>query len=296
MSEEEAVALVYSDAPPHAPVVVEESLSPAALLMRCQQLHTADKVAEKRKSLFGLLGGLAIGATVLAVFAGAISEVAEILIGAAVFGALAVVLFVVRSILGRADIDDRKLHVASRLVDALRPELHKKRPVKLWMDFAGYEKSMKDSSVSLFGGSGTKLYVKPWLRMSFVLLDGTEVALHARTTCKRKQKAKRKYTKIKDSVVDELNLFVKPPSSVALDPSATPRVHAAMGGPSPIPRPKGVKVKPRMVQMSFRWGPGRRLRGRGGWSSSGLSQLLDGDKALGVVMMGYRAMRAARSA
>jgi len=61
-----------------------------------------------------------------------------------------------------------------------------------------------------------------------------------------------------------------------------------------MPVARGVKIKPRVLQASFRWGPGRRLRGRGGWSSTGLERLLDGDAALAAVVATCRATRLAQ--
>lgn len=289
-------ALVYSDAPPHAPLVVEEQGSPAAMLMRCQALHAADKVAERRKKLYTGLGIGALALTFLSMFAAGVSEVFEIFFVALGAGVLAAVMFTLRVVFGRADVDDRKLHVVSHLVEVLRPELHKKRPVKMWVDFRGYERAKPQQDTTGFlRSSGSKVFVKRWLRMTFVLLDGTQVALQARSTCKRKQKAKRKYTKIKDTVTDELEVFVRPPSNVALDPSATARVQGALRPPrGPMPVARGVKIKPRVLQASFRWGPGRRLRGRGGWSSTGLERLLDGDAALAAVVATCRATRLAQ--
>lgn len=294
MTEVTATELVYSKSPPHAPILVDEASTPDLLLERCAEMHQADKVAERRKKRLGILGIVLAVVTFFTFFAAGPAE-SPVLFGvAAGLLVLTIVSFVLRSVFGRADVDDRKLDVPRHLLETLRSEILDKRLVKLWMDFGSYENAKKlEDTTKWYNKTGTLRFVRPWLRMTFTLLDGTEVALHARTSCKRKQKQKRKYTKMKDTVIDEVSVFVKPPKDKSLDPAAADRARAALSGGAGVV-PRGVKVKPRVLLATFRCGPGLRIRGRGGWSSQSLEALLDGRQALMLVLFAVRAMRAAQ--
>jgi hypothetical protein len=290
-----ARALVDSVEPPHAAIVVQENLPPAALLARCEALHAADKLAEQRKKRFGTLALVAGIAAFLFFFAGAIIEVPAVFLGAAVWLALLVVLLIARSALGAADVDDRRLHVVRRLVEVLAADMKRTAPVQLWLDFGGYHRARAQGrGRGLFRSTGQLTFERPWLRMAFTLADGSQLAVHARTTCKRKEKSKRKYTKVKDGIVDELSVFVRPPRGQAFDPGAVARAQACL--PSSLDLTcKALRVKPRVTELEFRSGRALRLRGRGGWSSTNLSALLDGDKALQAVLVSFRAAAATRA-
>ncbi|MCA9553047.1 MAG: hypothetical protein KC933_23625 [Myxococcales bacterium] len=285
--------LVDSPAPPHASIVVQESLPPEAMLERCVALHTADKTAEARKKRFTTLGAIAGGATVLSFFAAGITETPALFGLVAVFLALAIGLFIARGVFGAADIDDRRLHVVRTLVEVLKEDMKRQAPVQLWLDFGGYHRTRAEGrGTGMFRSTGQLTYQRPWLRMTFTLADGSQVAVHASTTCKRKERSKRKYTKIKDRIVDELSVFVRPPRGQSFDPSAQARARAAMPTRLPL-RCTAVRVKPRQAELAFRSHPGTRLRGRGGWTAN-VGGLLDGKKALEAVMASYRASAATR--
>ena len=94
--------LVYSDAPPHAPVVVNETSTPAGALMRCEDLRKNDKVAESRKKLYGGIGWGAFILGFISVFVGAVGEVFVVFYGTAVFAVVAIGAAIAYGISGRA--------------------------------------------------------------------------------------------------------------------------------------------------------------------------------------------------
>lgn len=300
----EPQSLVRSNEPPHANIQVSVQLDPSGVLARCTQLHIADKRAERQKSLYGKLAvGFFLGAFIL-VFVGAALEQLYVLPFAMLCFLAFVGSLIARGIAGAADIDDLKLDVAETLCRAVVPDLKKRAPVGLSIDFRGYDKGKPASDTTRFWSStGVKTFIKPWLRMNMTLLDGTRVLIEAETHCKRKQKSKRKYTKMKDRVIDQLTLTFRPPADRALDSeqasAITKRVSVAGHGSS---RASGLRsnlgldlvscrIKPRVAVMCFRTLPSLRVRGRGGWNGSRLEMLLDGRKALAAFILSYRSMK-----
>lgn len=283
----------YTDEPPHAPVVIEETLAPEAFADRVQRLREADEAAEASKKRWGTNAGIAFGVAIVCFVAGGPIEVPYAIYGVPAGILTAVMFLIVRSRLGRADVDDRKVHVLTRLVDALRPELHRKRPVSLWADFNGYDKAKPLTDTTSWSNStGVKTFEREWLRLSMTLLDGTRVDLRVKTKVKRKQKSKRKYTKMKDTVVEEVGLQLTPPKGQSLDPGAVERARATVAsGPLTL---VGMSVKPRQASLRFRCPAAARVHGRMGWDGRNLRYLLDGHKALHAVLVSYRAMAIAR--
>ncbi|MBK8011608.1 MAG: hypothetical protein IPK13_09665 [Deltaproteobacteria bacterium] len=303
----ERQSLVRSQEPPHANIQVSLTLPPRALLARCDELRIADKRAERRKALFGKLAlGSFLGVFIL-FLAGAVLEQFYLLPLAGLLFLGFVGSLIARGVAGAADIDDLKLDVAETLCRVMASDLKKRAPVGLSLDFRGYDKGKPAADSTRFWSStGVKTFVRPWLRMNMTLLDGTRVLVEAETHCKRKQRAKRKYTKMKDRVTDHLTLTFRPPADRTLD-----REHASLiqqrlsltgrGGPrdasTRLPSAIGLelvrcRIKPREAVMCFRTAPSLRVRARGGWTGSNLERLLDGRKAFGALILSYRSMKA----
>ena len=147
--------------------------------------------------------------------------------------------------------------VARKVLTQLEPELKKGRPVSIRMDFGGYDRTKPvENTTGFLSSSGTKVFKKRWMLLSFTLMDGTQVLMEAAELCKRKQKAKRKYTKMKDNIADELSITLRPPRGKA---------HASTGALPPMmqqmnPRLLKAQVKSRAAVFQFRTQAGTRLR------------------------------------
>jgi hypothetical protein len=280
--------LVYSDAPQHAPVVYREQLPVEAQLAKLHALHKKDKATEKRVTVLGWSAVGCIIAGVASFILAGMTGFDALLYGIALVP-LIVPLMIFRAILKRSDIDDRKLHAARRLLEVLGGDLKPGTPVALKIDFGGYDRS---KPVAKAGGffSTVKEYQfvkRDWLDLRFTLADGTRVKLTASTHAKRKTKAKRKYTKVKDKISERLNLIFTAPKGRTLNPAMghalRQRLHRGQM------RITTCKVKPRAAMIGFSFGVASRYRGRAGWSSHGLSSLIDGDDTLFAVVRSYKA-------
>lgn len=280
--------LVYSDTPQHAPVVYRETLPVAQQLERLHQLHHKDKSTEKRVKV---LGWSAVGCVLFAIASfvlAAVTHVDELLVGIAAVP-LIVPILIVRAIFKRSDIDDRKLHAARRLLEVIAGDLKPGSTVALKIDFGGYDRL---KPVSKEGGwfSSVKSYQfvkRDWLDLRFTLADGTRVKVTASTHTKRKTKAKRKYTKVKDKISERLNLILTAPKGRTLNPSTAHALRQRLSGGRT--RVTTCKVKPKAAMIGFAFGVASRYRGRAGWSSHGLSSLVDGDATLMAVLKSYKA-------
>ena len=292
---ERPAALNYSDMPPHAPIEFKHSEPPERLLELCQQLHESDKIAETEKAKWAKYAGGSFLFAFLSMFFSIGIPIPFVPFLIPLGGVIAGMVCLSRR--GRAadnDIDDRKLDVLRHLVWALGPEMRKNRKVSSHLDFRGYDKvAPKDDTTSWYSSTGHKSYERKWLRVSFVLADGTQVRIQATTKCKRKQKAKRKYTKIKDKIVDDLHVFLKPTQGRTLDIAEQRRAAQRLsnrGGLSLVT----MQVKKKHARFHFRTRVATRTRGRGGWIASGLTGLLDGPRVLGAVVTSYRTLVSSR--
>jgi hypothetical protein len=294
---ERSEALKHSDTPPHSLVEFKHTETPERLIELCDELHHCDKRAEVEKIKWGKYAAVSFLLAFVSMFALppllAFIPIAPVLLPP--IAVITGIVFLVRR--GRAaanDIDDRKLDVVRHVMMALGPEMRKKRKVLSHIDFRGYPNSPpQEDNTKWYNSTGQKTYERKWLRLSFVLLDGTQIQVQAVTKCKRKQKAKRKYTKIKDKVVDELLVTLKPAKQRTLDIAAQRRAAQRLsdrGGLSLVT----MQVKKKQARFHFRTAAAIRFRGRGGWNANGLTGLLDGPRVLGAIVSSYRTVVSSR--
>ncbi len=277
-------------APPHANLQFSKNGPAALVLDACEKMHEADKRAERNKKRWGTIAIVSGIGAMVGLFVGAGAESPLVLGLAGLSFVLTIVSLILRSVLGSSDVDDRKLDVVRGLVKHLRPELKARRPLRVRLDFRGYDRTRPlGNTTKWYRATGSKVFKRQWLTMNFVLLDGTTVHLEASSTCKRKQKAKRKYVKLKDKVVDELVIKYRPAKGRVLDPNKQSAVEAG------VPKSQALslvscKIRPRVAQFVLRTRPGMRTRLRSGWVQNNLKALLDGRKVLGGVIGSYRAL------
>jgi hypothetical protein len=296
VDEDDDSELVHSDAPPHANVQYKAVAGAEEHLLGLRALYSADKKAERLKNTFGTFAVLGFVSAVIGVFIGAFAEIgaAAYWVAVGVAGAGGIAGAIAASFFGKNDVDDRKLDAALRVFEVIGPELKATRKAAVWIDFKGADRTKPISNdTSFFNATGTKVFKKPeWLRLRFTLLDGTALRVTASTTIKRKQRAKRKYTKVKDKVSDELIVQVKAPAGSQLSATAAEELAKRFVGRQGMSL-KSVRIKPRVAQLVFRTVPAQRTRARAGWSGFQLDRLLDGPKVLDAVIFSYKATAAA---
>ena len=239
------------------------------ILARCDEIHDEDKKAERRKKIV-MFGGIALLVPLVIIltllFDNPFVMFVALILG---FGGGALVY----SKVGAADVEDRKLEVVQSLLTQLGPELRRNRPVKVDVDFSAYTHS---------GGS------HQWLKLEMALMDGTGVRVQGVTSYKRKTRAKRKYTKIKDKVRDRLIVTLAPPKGHVFNTTAKLATGAQIGGM----QVRRWNLKPKAARVEFETGVMMRIRGRQGWTGVGLERSLDGRMVLAGIMASYRMVAA----
>lgn len=247
---------------------IEYSGSPQEIDQQCEALAALDAKAEKLKVA-------AIIALVMSVLIGFISFASQTLPGIALAVLLGVGALILYFSMNAEDIEDRKLEIARNLLRILQTELRDGRPSHLSMDFRGYDNHHSDGV---------------WLNLKTVLHDGVGVQLEVSTHHKRKTRAKRKYTKIKDKIWERVTLKLSPPKGKRFDPAAAQRLRRL---PVPKMAVRSSKVAPKAATFVYETRRMVRVRNRYGWQDQNLTDLVDENMSLAALIASYRALATA---
>jgi hypothetical protein len=182
------------------------------LLKRFEEAHESDKWAEGKASLFGWLGWGAIASLILCFVVAVYGEMFGLFFGAAFFAVVAVVMFVVRSRYKKFDLDDRKLAAVTQFLKIVSSDTGKDSPLKVIIDFRDYRTGGELLNQNKEGGGlfsyGVTIYkyAHRWFKIGGALLDGNRYEPEVTDRVTRKEKPKRKYTKVKERVASVLTL------------------------------------------------------------------------------------------
>ena len=173
------------------------------LLGRLANIHREDKEAERQAKKYGILGIVCLVGAFLSAFTGLLPLVAAGAVGAVVF-------FVLRSSHKSHDLEDRKIDVPTKVLSVLRADLPKDAPVELTVDFRDYRKGgqLLSEDRGFFKPVSVYRYDHEWLEVKAKLVDGTAVSLRAAEQVTRKEKRKRKYTKVSERKVGRVEADV----------------------------------------------------------------------------------------
>ena len=278
----------------HANIRESKLARPDEVLQFVNALYDSDKAAERAKKLWTKLifaTGLAAIGGIGVMFVEPAIGLGIVLTGSAAF----VGACIIRVIAGRKDVEDRKLDVICRLVDTLSPDVDPKRSMQIHVDFRACDRTSPiDKTTKWYSSSGQLVYQVDWLKLRLPLLDGSSVAIEASQTCKRKQKAKRKYTKKKDRVHEMLTVTLTPPKGFFFDQKKTTSLQKVLGGfAGDVPKLqlRGAKIRPKVATVAFRTTGSMRVYNRYGWQGSINEGLLGDQSTLRAVIVSCRAAR-----
>ncbi|MEM6787830.1 MAG: hypothetical protein AAF715_09970 [Myxococcota bacterium] len=266
--------------PLDAKVRLEATGAVPEVLEALANVEVRDRRAERVKPILNGAGVVAGVGTIIA-----ISNKAPlpVWLGVAV---VALACFIAGSVFSRADVSDRKLEAMCTLLSTFASELRRGRPVRLEANLSGLTKMPAERD------GDRRTYTCDWMHLDLPLADGTRAVVVARSALKRKSRQKRKYTKHKDQLTEQLTVQLIPPKG---------KSHPAQGSP-PRPLVRGLtlmraELKPRRATFVYRsYAPLRRLKGRYGWSIVMPGDLLDGDKLVAALIQSYRATATANRA
>lgn len=231
---------------------------------QCEALAILDKETEQKKRLTWI--GFVAGALFCL---GAIVADSWLLTvpGALIFGGSGIYYLRINS----DDIEDRKLEAARWILDTLKPELKASRPVKLDIDFRGYDNYAAEAN---------------WLALKMTLDNGVGLAVTVSTHFKRKERSKRKYTKIKDKIHERIAVTFTPPKGQQFGASGGQPVQRRFGALNL----RSAKRSAKAATFVFATNPVLRVKGRGGWSAVSSGDLVDGKKSVVAVITGFRSL------
>jgi hypothetical protein len=235
-----------------------------------------DKLAERRARrgiVTAILGGVtAFGSLFLSAGLHPIFLVLVLLGGAALVGGI--VYWYVSS---RQDLDDRKVLSAQRLVNVLRADVPAGQKIFVHVDFRNYQQ-------------GVKRYQHGWLELRTALADGNGVALTIRDTIRRKEKPKRKYTKVTERIVSGVTVSLRLSRRYG-DPAALVARLESLPLEAPF-RLRQIAARGRSVRASFTTPVATSVRGQ----RHGFEALASGDTLLQALRWLYGGIAAGRRA
>ena len=214
-----------------------------SLLARFNGAHESDRWAEGKKKLFAGLGlsGLICGG-LMTCFGGSAEIGALVAAGVGLLVA-GVVLFIVRVRYLAFDLDDRKLATVVQFLRIIQADTRPRDLLRVRIDFRGYEKGGQQTanekiSQGFFSQDiRVKKFFQAWLKVSGLLADGTRYEVEVADHINRKEKPKRKYTKVKEKTASVITIRLKLRQERYGDPGA---VSAALAQLQP---PPGLTVK-----------------------------------------------------
>lgn len=179
------------------------------LLRFLAQARLSDKTSEKKVRRFGCLSGILVIAAIASFIAASSNES-----GLLALVGIGVSAVAIGSIIGFAkaaarDLDDRKLDSAIRFLSVIRADVPRAAVLNLRIDFRSYERGGELLRDQRGGGIRQRKYAHDWLDLSCKLLDGTVLRVRAGDRVSRKEKSKRKYTKVKERFIGQVNVHLR---------------------------------------------------------------------------------------
>jgi hypothetical protein len=266
-----------------------------ALVARARSIETGDDTAETRKAQvkkgFGITCGSSAILFVLAMFAGALwGDSASVLFVVSVLLALLSVVVGGASYAWYAgkDLDDRKVTTLTRFLGVVRADVPSAAPVRAEVDFRDYRKGVrvKKESGGWFSGLMTYGYEHTWLTLDTTLADGTRVRVSVTDHVKRKEKRKRKYTKVRERAVASVTLVLRLGKAYDDAQAVATRLRSLADPPSL--HVEEVRGQARVLHVTVRGRSASRLTGRMG--TSGELAPSDGDTLLQALRWVYRGL------
>ena len=256
------------------------------VLGKLTKVRAEDKVAEKKAKFFGMLMGIAIAAVIICFIAGFVTESVFVFVIAGML-VVPLIVFIVLYVQHKAhDLEDRKIDIPSRLLSVLNCDIPKDEKVDLELDFRDYRKG--GEQLSKEGGMFSVRVYKfehSWLKATVKLADGSSVKLTVVDAVTRKEKPKRKYTKVRERFTGRIELDVR----LGRKRYGQMDVSSALMNQAP---PEGLNVKSvrqngSRLSATLLTGPRFKMKGRYGTTEDGQENAISADMVLQSLMWLY---------
>jgi hypothetical protein len=265
---------------------------PEVLLARLQGAAVQDKHAEKMAKRLLIASVLCLVAALPAVLVVVSLDWPFLL--SAVLPVAFVVLLVFHFRHKGHDLDDRKLAAATRLLKVLKADIPASHAVQLHVDFRDHRKGgrLLGKTGSRFGAKSYK-YTHRWLELRTRLADGNAVALSVTDRVARKEKPKRKYTKVREKHSELLVLALRLDKRYGSAEEAVKRLAGlAPRGALRVARQVG---RGRILKAAVTTPSAVSVSGRMS-NKTGFENLTSGDSLLQVLRWAYRGLAPSKAA
>ena len=216
-----------------------------------------------------------------------------VLLAAGIIGLIYFVI--VYNIWAAKDIENRRFLIPMRMFSVLGEDVKPAQPCGVSIDFSGYKKHGRLVSKNVEGGFLTfpithYRYVDNWFGASGKLMDGSRFKLKIVQEINRMEKQKKKYTKVKEKISEEVSVFLRP------DPTVYPNFaniqqHLPVGVPGQIEIK--VAIKGNLIKLSAVSGDYIKVSGRQN-SEMNNDALFDGDDLLRLFVYLYTGLQQCR--
>ncbi len=244
--------------------LIYSAKGPVAMLQAdLLQIRNLDANSQRQASKYGTWGALSvIGTIVCLVFV--VICIVNVLQLAAAGAVMLVAVGLVTAIwslsrymyFSKTDVENRRYELADDLLRYLGADIKSETEVELFLNFNSYHKSAYRTEK--IGNNST--YILPWLAMRGKFADGNRFEFSTELKVKRKEKPKRKYTKVKEDKTQDMTLELalrNPPTDEAL------LNHLVTIPPPPLQRYRAQVNQGKLILRAAS-GVRRTLTGRGG--------------------------------
>jgi hypothetical protein len=264
-----------------------------ALRASLDELARQDKIIEakiKQANLYVTIAAIPAALVFFAIFVG-LSPVVFIIFLVPLIPAI-----VYRVTLGRQDLEDRRIEAGREFFHVLGQDIPSQTQCAVDIDFQGYRKhgTLTDKKAEGFLGSTRQFsYSDSWFAASGKLHDGNSFKVEIEQSIKRKEKSKRKYTKVNEAIRETVKL------SLRIDPATYPRYNGlpsflASGVSTGDMRIAKADLVDSTLRLSAITPLYRITSGRTGKSETGKENLVSSKKLIALFLYVYRQLQRCR--
>ena len=264
------------------------------LLALIQRAQSEDDVAEKLQKRWIGLGCVGLIVTIGGLVAAISQEIWLLAVVPLVAVVLSVLAFMKANRHGTHDLDDRKLTSARRLISVLKADVPAGWPLGLEVDFRSYtDGGVVVEKTGTSSGPRSAKYSHEWLVLRANLADGSSVVATLADKVSRKEKPKRKRTKIAETFVTKASVTVRLGKRHGSAEAVAQRL--AGTGPGGTSTVLSIEGRGRVLHAVVAAPVGRKQVNRGS-SEYNMDQLVTGDTLLQTLHWLYGGMAASRAA
>ncbi|MBI5596219.1 MAG: hypothetical protein HY928_09050 [Elusimicrobia bacterium] len=191
------------------------------------------------------------------------------------------------------DLDDAKLAALKRFLEVAGTDMPKDAPLSVDVDFRGYKDggTVVGKEGGLFSSIKTYRYRHDWLSLSGSFADGNRFRLQVTDRVTRKEKSKRKYTKVRESRHSRVRLVLSVKDRWGGAAGAAAAAAAGKVGPH---RPARVSARGRILVADWNAGLSKTMTGRYGSTTGNADGRVTADDLLGSLVWTYAALQRTR--